>query len=67
MRLVLGLNNMIWLGQDFRILRMSSSDKGSKEDRVLLLMLGLVIETGADDCSAVLILIILSLTKGQRN
>ena len=54
------------IGEDFRILRMSSSDTGSKEDRALLLMLGLVIETGADDCSqcsAVLIFIILSLKK----
>ena len=42
------------VGEDFRSLRMSSSDTGSKEDRTLLFMLGLVIETGADDCSAVL-------------
>ena len=48
---------------DFRILRMSFSDTASKEDRALLFMLGLVIETGADDCSAVLIFIILSLKK----
>ena len=39
-----------------RILKMSSSDTGSKEDRVLLLVLGLVTETGIDDCSAALIL-----------
>ena len=43
------------VGEDFRILRMSPSDTGSKEDRALLLMPGLVIETGADDCSAILI------------
>ena len=49
------------LVDDFRILRMSSSDTGSKEDRALLFTLGRVIETGADDCSAVLIFIILSL------
>ena len=42
---------------------MSSSDIGTKEDRTLLFMLGLVIETGADDCSVVLIFIILSLKK----
>ena len=47
---------------DFRILRMASSDTGSKEDRTLLFMLGLVIETGADDCSD-LSFIILSLKK----
>ena len=35
-------------GEDFRILRMSSSDTGWKEDRVLLLLLGLVTETGDD-------------------
>ena len=40
-----------------------SSDTGSKEDRALLFMLDLVIETGADDCSVVLIFIILSLKK----
>ena len=52
-------HDLVW--EDFRILRMSSSDTGSKEDRALLLMLGLVIETGADDCSAGLIFIFLSL------
>ena len=52
------------VGGDFRILRMSSSDTGSKEDRALLLMLGLVIETGADDCSAVLIFIFEKMPKG---
>ena len=46
----------------FRILGIPSSDTGSKEDRALLLMLGLVIGTGA-----VLIFIILSLKKYQRN
>ena len=51
------------IGDDFRILRMSSSDTGSKEDRALLFILGLDIETGADDCSAILIFIILSLKK----
>ena len=44
-------------------MRNSSSDTGSKEDRALLLMLGQVIETGANDCSAVLIFLILSLKK----
>ena len=48
------------VGDDFRILRMSSSDTGSKEDRALLFMLALVIETGTDDCSALLIFMILS-------
>ena len=47
------------VGEDFSILRMSSSDTDSKEARALLLMLGLVIETGADDCSVVPIFIIL--------
>ena len=51
------------VGDDFRILRMSSSDTGSKEGRALLFMLGLVIETGADDCSTVLIFVILSQKK----
>ena len=51
------------VGEDFRSLKMSSSDTGSKEDRALLLMLVLVIETRADDCSALLIFIILSLKK----
>ena len=55
MRLVLGLNHMI-LKERIRILRMSSSDTGSKEDRVPLLLLGLVIKTGADNCSAVMTL-----------
>ena len=58
MKLVLGLDHMILVGYDFRILRMSSLDTGSKEDRALLFMLGLVIQTGADDCSAVVIFII---------
>ena len=48
------------VGDDFRILKMSSSDTGSKEDRTLLFMLGLVIETGTNDCSALLIFMILS-------
>ena len=48
------------LVDDFRILRISSSDSGSKEHRALLFMLGLVIETRAYDCSAVLIFVILS-------
>ena len=51
------------LVEDFRILRMSSSETGSKEDGVLLSILGLAIETGAEDCSAALIFIILSLKK----
>ena len=49
--------------EDFRILRMSSSDTGSKEDRALFWLLGLVAETGPDDSSATLIVIILSLKK----
>ena len=51
------------VADDFRISRMSSSDRGPKEDRAFLFLLGLVIETGADDCCAVLIFIILSLKK----
>ena len=51
------------VGDDFRMLRMSSSDSGSKEDRALLFLPGLVKETGADDCSAFRIFIILSLKK----
>ena len=47
------------VAEDFRILRMSLSDTGSKENRARLFMLGLVIETGA----AVLIFLILSLKK----
>ena len=54
------------VGEEFRILRRSSSDTGSMGDRVLLLLLGLVAETGIDECSATLIFIILSLKKGQR-
>ena len=42
---------------------MSPSDTGSKEGGALLLLLGLVRETGTDDCSATLILIILPLKK----
>ena len=34
------------VGDDFRILKMSSSDTCSKEDRALLFMLGLVMVTG---------------------
>ena len=34
---------------DFRILRMLPSDTGSKEDRAVLLLFGLVRETGTDD------------------
>ena len=37
------------VGEDIRILRMSPSETGSKEDRTLLLLLGLVRETGIDD------------------
>ena len=37
------------VGEEFRILRMSPSDTGLKEDRALLLHLGLVRETGTDD------------------
>ena len=54
------------VGEDFRILRMSSSDTGSKDDRALLLLLGMVIKTGASDCSAVLLFLILSLKNAQR-
>ena len=39
---------------------MSASDLASKEDRTPLLLLGLVVERGTDDCSATLIFIILS-------
>ena len=38
---------------------MSSLDTGSKEDKALLLFVGLVTETDADDYSATLIFIIL--------
>ena len=38
------------VGEDFRMLRMTSSDTGSKEDRSLLLLLGVGTETGAVDC-----------------
>ena len=48
------------VGEAFRILRMPSSDTGSKEDKTMLLLLGLVVETGTGDCSAALIFIILS-------
>ena len=48
---------------DLRILRMASSDTGSKEDRVLVLLFGLVRETGSDDFRATLIFAILSLKK----
>ena len=51
------------VGEDFRNLKMSSSDTGLKNDRALMLILVLVIETGAHDCSAVLIFLILSLKK----
>ena len=51
------------LGKDFKILRMSSSDTGSREDRALLLLLSPVAETGANDCSATQIFIIFSLKK----
>ena len=39
---------------DLRILRMSSSDTGSKEVRALLLLFGIVRETGTDDSKATL-------------
>ena len=51
------------VGEEFRILRMSPSDTGSMVDRALLLLLGIVRETGTDDCSATLIFITLSLKK----
>ena len=47
-------------GEDFRILRRSSSDTGVKGDRVFLVELGLVTEGGVDECSVGLILKILS-------
>ena len=50
---------------DFRILRMPS-DTGSKEDRAVLLLFGLVRETGTDDFSATLIFAILSLKNDQK-
>ena len=46
---------------DSRILRMSPSDTGSKEDRVVLLLFGLVRETGTADFTATLIFAIFSL------
>ena len=51
---------------DFRILRMSPSYTGSKEDRAVLLLFGLVTETGTDDFSATLIFAILSLKNDQK-
>ena len=42
---------------------MPYADNGSKEDRALLLVLGLVTDTGDNDCSAALIFINLSLKK----
>ena len=59
----IGSESHALVGENFRILRMSSSDTGSKEDRALLLMLGLVIET-VDDF---LIFTILSLKNAQGN
>ena len=54
------------VGEEFRILCMSPSDTGSKEDRVLLFLLGLVKETGTDDCCVTLIFLILSLKKCRK-
>ena len=54
------------LSEDFPIWRMSSSDTGLEEDRTLLLMLALGIKTGADECSASLIFIILSMKKSVK-
>ena len=48
-------------GEDFRILRMSSSD--TKEDRAILSILGLAIETGAEDYIPALSFIVLLLKK----
>ena len=48
------------VGEEFRILRILSSDTLSKEDRALLLPLGLVAGTGTDHCIATLIFIILT-------
>ena len=60
-----GLDRMIW--KEFNILRISPSDTGSKEDRAWWLLLGLVRETGTDDCIATLIFIILSLKKMSKS
>ena len=46
---------------NFRILRMSPSDTGSKDNRAVLLLFGLVKETGTDDFIATLVFTILSL------
>ena len=51
------------VADDFRILRMSLSDTGSKEDRAMLLLFGLMRETGTDDFSATMIFATLSLKK----
>ena len=48
---------------DLRILRMSPLDTGSKEDRAVLLLFGLVRETGTDDFGATLNFAILCLRK----
>ena len=53
------------VGEELRISRMSSSDTDSKEERMLLLLLGLVAETGTNDCSAILIFTIISLKNAQ--
>ena len=47
----IGSRSHYLVGEDFRILRMPSSNTGSKGDRVLLMFPGLAAETGADDCS----------------
>ena len=48
---------------DFRILRISPLDTGSKEDRAVLLLFGLVRETGTDDFTATLIFVTKKMTK----
>ena len=54
------------VGKELRILRMWSPDTASKEDRALLLFLGLASEAGTDDCSATMIFSILSLKKNPK-
>ena len=59
----IGSRSHVLEGEEFKILRMSSSDTGSKENRASLLLLCPVAETGTDDCSETLIFIILKLKK----
>ena len=39
------------VGGEFKILRRLSSDTGTLEDRAVLLLLGLVVKTGTNECS----------------